>query len=195
MKKFLCIATLILAASLSGQAQSLKYIGNVEADFGFGFTVKLKPFDAYNYGRLFFGGGISTMHGIEFNERLTLGAGAGAGIVSIDEKLVGPMEYTRAYYSLFVHADYAFRQPTEKLRPYAAARIGFFQVVNCGWLLGARFGVGGGLRINNRWDVGLWFNTGYCPYYDWIEDEHGDSKNVFTPALPIIPHISAAYRF
>ena len=193
MKRILFIV-LLLTAPLLGKAQSLRYIGSVEADFGFGFTAGLKHIDAYNYGRLFFGGGISTMHGIDIKDHLTLGVGAGAGIAAIDEKHVGPMEHINAYYSLFVHADYAFKQPTDKVRPYVAARLGFFQVVNCKWLLGLQTGVSGGVRINNRWDFGLWFRTGYCPYYDWIEEEDG-THNVFTPALPIIPHISAAYRF
>ena len=176
MKKviFLLIAVALTGAGFnSAKAQTtVRYFGNVELTPGCDFLVEpSNPYPAWLFCM------IGTTHGIEINESLSIGVGIGGGLEYCFPK--GDEARANFFYDFYLGADYVFMRGS-RFRPYVDARIGMFNrfLPNVMWT------AGGGVRIDEHWDVGLMFKQ----IWNFFDD--GEIYNSHH-----IPMLRFAYRF
>ena len=146
MKRLITVFIAFAAISVTLSAQNFRYRGNVGGELGFGVLVDGSK-QEFQYA--YFGPAVTTVHGLEFFDAWNIGLGAGLGYIvgsdgdgDVDSGLLA---------SIFLHTDYAFCKG-RNTRPFVEGRVGFMYGAE---LSGPSFGIGAGLRIRDRWDVGF----------------------------------------
>ena len=143
----------VLFVTFAVAGAQVRYRGSIELDLGSGIS---RDFEGEPYGEQHTIMPV-TVHGIEINERWTVGLGVGIGPSMLYTQEVGEITFSPVI-SYFLHVDYAFLKG-KKWRPYVATRLGSL-VSNAGssvtFLIPA---VGAGVRLNNRWNFGMMYRN------------------------------------
>lgn len=151
--KRIAISLVVLFVTFAVAGAQVRYRGSIELDLGSGIS---RDFEGEPYGEQHAIMPV-TVHGIEINERWTVGIGVGIGPSMLYTQEIGEITFSPVI-SYFLHVDYAFLKE-HKWRPYVAARLGSL-VSNAGssvtFLIPA---VGAGVRLNNRWNFGMMYRN------------------------------------
>lgn len=167
---YFIIITLSLAAApvWAQDSKSMMYRGTVELDVGCA-----PAFEWFYYWSL-----VSTTHGVEINNSLTVSAGFGLGPALVERNDHATPSEIGVTLSAFCNIDYAFRKGAAK-RPFIALKGGYFGSVG---LVGPSWSVGGGIRIKERWNLALFYRQIF------VNDEE-------YKGLVHFPSLNIAYRF
>ena len=183
MKKIL-LSLLIILASITLDAQSISYRGDVGIQMGTSLCY-WKMYSSRYVQAVFPGAYINTTHGIEWNETITAGAGVGIGPFYAIDPHSDPIQADPfGFLTLYAHFDYAFQRGNPK-RPFIGTRVGYNFTFTKQEVAGfPEVGAGIGFRLNDRWDIGAWYMLGFV-----LDDR--SQVNAFMH----MPLISVSWRF
>ena len=154
------------------QVRPVRYRGDLGLQLGIFATTFKGDTNPYWYGG---GAVINTTHGIELNEAATLALGIAGGVAIVTN---GENGVFSPVFSGYLHFDYAFLQG-RPVRPWVGARVGYGM---CSGASGPDAGLGVGVRINDSWDISVWYRQ-----LVGIDEGH--------LYLSCVPHFGFAWRF